>query len=174
MVDTRNKNFVAIGKIIFETPGYSWNIPHNHFIVNKTESGNYEATNLDLILDAIGTSLDEVTKELVKLTVAYVMEIMKKGTAHDELIQVVRDAAMEDYWKEYRTIEFELSRDKRDMSHNMDRHWVAAIKETMDEHLKKIIYEKAKKEAESVYTAIKSMLPDSISMYVEYRDLEAA
>jgi hypothetical protein len=47
---------------------------------------------------------------------------------------------MEDYWREYRKIEVELSRSKKDLSHNLDRHWITAIKETMDETVKKIIY----------------------------------
>jgi len=48
-----NKHFIAIGKVIFETPGFSWNIPHTHFIINKTASGLFEATNLELILDIL-------------------------------------------------------------------------------------------------------------------------
>jgi methionyl-tRNA formyltransferase len=74
----------------------------------------------------------------------------------------------------YRKIEVELSRTKRDLSHNLDRLWMTAIKETMDEYLKEIIYEKAKQEAEAVYAALRDIMPDSVTLSVEYKTLEAA
>ena len=169
-----NKHFIAIGKIIFETPGFSWNIPHTHFIVNKTASGLFESTNLELILDSIGNSVSESAQALARLTANYIMEIMMKRRGHNELIEVVDTSAMEDYWREYRKMEVELSRTKRDMSHNLDRYWVTAIKETMDEYLKQIIYEKAKQEADAVYAALRDKLPGSITLSFEYKTLEAA
>ena len=169
-----NKNFIAIGKIVFETPGYPWNIPHTHFIVNKTPSGLYEATNLQLILDSIGNSVKEAAETLARLTGNYVMEIMMKRRGHDELSEVVDTSVMEDYWREFRKLEVELSRTKRDLSHNLDRLWVEAIKETMDENLREIIYEKAKHEAEAVYAALRDKIPDSIVLSVEYKTVEAA
>jgi len=169
-----NKHFVAIGKIMFETPGFSWNIPHTHFIVNKVAVNRYEATNLEFILDSVGSSVEESAKALARLTANYVMQIMMKRRGHDELIEVVDTGVMEDYWREYRKIEVGLSRTKRDMSHNLDRHWVAAIKETMDDNLKELIYEKAKQEAAAVYAALRDRLPDSITLSFEYRTLEAA
>jgi len=169
-----NKHFVAIGKIVFETPGFPWNIPHNHFIVNKTATGLFEATNLELILDSTGNSVEESAQTLARLTANYVMEIMIKRRGHDELVEAVDTGAMEDYWREYRKIEVELSRTKRDISHNLDRLWVAAIKETMDEFLKEIIYEKAKQEADAVYAALRDKIPDSVTLSIEYKTLEAA
>jgi hypothetical protein len=169
-----NKHFVAIGKIVFETPGFSWNIPHTHFIVNKTASGLFEATNLELILDSIGDSIEESAQTLARLTANYIMEIMMKRRGHDELGQVMDTDVMEDYWREYRKIEVELSKTKRDISHNIDRLWVKAIKETMDENIKQIIYEKAKQEAEAVYEALRDKIPDSITLSIEYKTVEAA
>jgi hypothetical protein len=169
-----NKHFVAIGKTVFETPGFPWNIPHTHFIVNKTDSGLFEATNLELILDSVGGTIQETAQTLARLTANYVMEIMLKRRGHDELREVMDTAVMEDYWREYRKIEVELSRTKNDISHNLDRHWVTAIRETMDEHIKTIIYEKAKQEAEAVYVALRDKLPDSITLSIEYKTLEAA
>jgi hypothetical protein len=170
----KDKNFVAIGRIVFETPGFSWNIPHSHFIVNKTVSGLFEATNLHLILDSIGNTVEESVQTLSRLTANYVMEIMLKRRGHEELVEVVDTTAMEDYWREYRKMEVELSKTKRDMSHNLDRHWVAAIKETMDEYLKEIIYDEAKQEAESLYAALRDKIPANIALSYEYRTLEAA
>jgi hypothetical protein len=169
-----NKNFIAIGKIVFDTPGYPWNIPHTHFIINKTASGLFEATNLELILDSAGNSIGESAETLARLTANYIMEIMMKRRGHDELAEVVDTSAMEDYWREYRKVEVKLSKTKRDLSHNLDRLWVTAIRETMDEHLKEIIFEKAKHEAEAVYTALRDKIPDSIALSIEYKSLEAA
>jgi hypothetical protein len=169
-----NKRFVAIGKIVFETPGFPWNIPHTHFIVNKTASGLFEATNLELILDSIGDSIEESAQTLARLTANYIMEIMMKRRGHDELGEVMDTGVMEDYWREYRKIEVKLSKTKRDISHNMDRLWVEAIKETMDDNIKRIIYEKAKKEAEAVYEALRDKIPDSITLSIEYKTVEAA
>jgi hypothetical protein len=169
-----NKHFVAIGKIVFETPGFPWNIPHTHFIVNKTSSGLFEATNLELILDSVGDSIKKAAELLARLTANYIMEIMMKRRGHDELIEVMDTGVMEDYWKEYRKIEVDLSRTKKDLSHNIDRLWVNAIKETMDENIKQIIYEKAKQEAEAVYEALRDIIPDSITLSIEYKTIEAA
>jgi len=169
-----NKHFVAIGKIVFETPGFSWNIPHTHFIVNKTASGLFEATNLELILDSVGSSVEESAETLARLTANYIMEIMMKRGGHDELVDVVDTGVMEDYWREYRKIEVKLSKTKRDISHNLDRLWVTAIKETMDEYLKEIIYDKAKQEAAAVYAALRDKMPDGITLSIEYKTLKAA
>jgi hypothetical protein len=169
-----NKNFIAIGKIIFETPGFTWNIPHTHFIVNKTDYGLFEATNLELTLDSVGESIPEAAQTLARLTANYIMEIMLKRRGHDELKEVVDTGVMEDYWREYRKLEVEFSRSKKDISHNMDRHWVTAIKETMDEHIKAIIYEKAKQEAEAVYAALRDKIPESVTLSIEYKTIEAA
>jgi len=169
-----NKNFVAIGKIIFETPGFPWNIPHTHFIVNKTASGLFEATNLELILDSTGGSINDSAQALARITSNYIMEIMIKRGGHDELAEVMDTNAMEDYWREYRKIEVELSRTKNDLSHNLDRHWVTAIKETLDEYFKNIIFEIAKQEAEAVYTALRDKFPSSANLSIELKTLKAA
>ncbi|MFP3041986.1 hypothetical protein LQZ19_09215 [Treponema primitia] len=105
-----DKNFVAIGRIIFETPGFDWNIPHTHFIVNKTAFGNYESTNLEFILDSVGSTVEESAQNLSRLTASYVMDIIINRKGHDDLIEVVKESHMEDYWAEYRAIEIKLSR----------------------------------------------------------------
>jgi hypothetical protein len=99
-----NKHFIAIGKMVFETPGFPWNIPHTHFIVNKTDSGLFEATNLELILDSVGSNAQEAAQILARLTANYIMEIMLRRRGHDELKEVMDTGVMEDYWREYRKI----------------------------------------------------------------------
>jgi len=167
------KNFVAIGKFMFETPGYPWNVPHTHFIVNKTESGRFEATNLELVLDSIGETIQTSVNGLAKLTAGYVMEIMLERRGHDELVEIMGAGLMEDYWREYRIIETNLSRVKKDLSHNIDRHWVEAIKETLDENLKKAIYEIAKHDAEKLYRELRSKIPGAFNLSFELKTLEA-
>ena len=168
------KNFIGVGEIVFETPGYSWNIPHTHFIVNKTASGLFEATNLELILDSVGSTVQESAETLARLTANYIMEIMIERRGHDELIEVMDTGVMEDYWREYRKIEVELSRSKKDLSHNLDRHWVTAIKEIMDESFKKILHEKARQNAEAFYEILRNKIPESITMSFEIKTMEAA
>jgi hypothetical protein len=167
-------NFIAIGKIIFETPKAPWNIPHTHFIVNKTADGLYEATNIEFVLDSIGHTFEESMQTLAGLTSYHVMNIMINGKGHDELIAEAYSPAMEKYWMEYRKIEFELSRSKKDMGHSLDRHFIDAIKETLDENIKTIIFQKAKQDAQSLLESIKSLKPDDISLKIEYKNLEAA
>ena len=163
-----NKNFVAIGKIVFETHGYPWNIPHTHFIVNKTDSGLFEATNIQLTLDSIGDSIEEAAKSLAQLTSEYIMEIMLKRRGHDELKELMDSTAMEDYWREFRKIEVDLSRTKRDLSHKFDRIYVAAVKETIEDSIKKAIYDVVKQEAEKVYSAVKGKIPEAVTLYIDY------
>jgi len=163
-----NKNFVAIGKIVFETPGYSWNIPHTHFIVNKTASGLFEATNIQLTLDSIGDTIEDAAKSLAQLTSKYIMEIMLKRRGHDELKELMDSTAMEDYWREFRKIEVDLSRTKNDLSHRFDRIYITAVKETIEDTIKKAIYDIAKIEAEKVYSALKGRIPEAVTLYVDY------
>ena len=172
---TENKRFVAIGKIICETLGVPWNIPHTHFIVNKTPSGLFEATNIELVLDSVGASIEDAARLLVRLTADYVKEVMIKGRGHDELKEIVDSDAMESYWREYRMAEVELSRTGQDMGHKLDRHFVEAVKETWDNDFKDIIYKAAKHDAEEVLTALQGKIPAArIAVSAEYKELKAA
>ena len=106
----QGKKFIAIGKIIMDTPGFDWNIPCTHYIINKTPSGMYEATNLEYILDSIGDTVKDAVLILVKLTLFYVMDIITNHNAYDELKESqLNNFFMEDYWTEYRKMEVELS-----------------------------------------------------------------
>jgi hypothetical protein len=102
------------------------------------------------------------------------MEIMMKRRGHEELGEVMDTGVMEDYWQEYRKIEVKLSKTKRDISHNMDRLWMEAIKETMDENIKQIIYEKAKQDAGEIYEALRGKISGGIMLSIEYKTVEAA
>jgi len=169
------KRSVAIGKIICETLGVPWNIPHTHFIVNQTPSGLFEATNIEFVLDSVGASIDEVARILMRLTADYIKEVMIKGRGHDELIEMVDSDAMESYWREYRKVEVELSRTGQDMGHKLDRYYIEAVKETLEDDFKEIIYKTAKDDAEKILTALRGKIPEAkIAVSAEYREFKAA
>ena len=122
-----NKRFVAIGKMIIDNLSAEWNIPDLHFIVNKTPSGLFEATNIELILDAAGNTIEESIEGLSGLTIHYITAAMNKGRGYDEFIDKVNSLAMEEYWREYRNIEFLLARNRKDLSHDIANKINAAI-----------------------------------------------
>ena len=170
-----NKRSAAIGKIICETLGVPWNIPHTHFIVNQTPSGLFEATNIEFVLDSVGESIDEAARILMRLTTDYVKEVMIKGRGHDELLEMVDSDAMESYWREYRKAEVELSRTGQDMGHKLDRYYIEAVKETWEDDFREIIYRVAKHNAEEVLTALRGKIPAAqIAVSAEYREFKAA
>jgi len=138
-----NKNFVAIGKIMIDTLGTDWNIPNLYFIVNKTPSNLYEATNFEMILDASGSTIEEAINQLSSLTFHYVYTVMSKGRGYDEFIENVNSRIMEDYWQEYRNIEFNLARHKKDLSHELSNKINAFIKSMLSEEIIRHIKEKA-------------------------------
>jgi hypothetical protein len=130
-----NKHFVAIGKMKIDNLDAKWNIPDLHFIVNRTPSGLFEATNIEFILDACGNSIEEAIEGLSGLTIHYITAVMEKGKGYVEFIDKVNSLVMEDYWREYRNIEFSLAKEGRDMSHDIGNRVNAAIKNMLAEEI---------------------------------------
>jgi len=130
-----NKNFVAIGKMTIDNLSTEWNIPDLHFIVNKTPSGLLEATNIEFILDSTGNTIEEAIEGLIGLTIHYITSAMEKGRGYDEFIDKVNSLAMEEYWREYRDIEFSLARKRKDLSHDIANKINAAIKNMLAEEI---------------------------------------
>ena len=130
-----DKNFIAIGKMTIDNLSPEWNIPTLHFIVNKTPSGLFEATNIELILDSIGNTIEEAIEGLSGLTIHYITKVMEKGKGFDEFIESVNSLVMEKYWREYRIIEFSLARHRKDLSHNIANKINAAIKNMLAEEI---------------------------------------
>jgi hypothetical protein len=114
-VNIDDKNFVGIGKIVFDSNA-EWNIPHLHFMVDKTPSGNYEATVLEFALVSWSEDLNDSIKSLVKQTHSHILSVMER-TGFDEFIREVDDHVMDDYWKQYRKIDFMLAQNGMDLSH---------------------------------------------------------
>jgi len=138
-----NKYFVAIGKMTIDNLSTEWNIPVLHFIVNKTSSGLFEATNLELILDSAGNTIEDAIEGLIGITIHYITAVMEKGRGYDEFIDKANSLAMEEYWREYRNIEFSLARNRKDLSHDIANKINAAIKNLLAEEIKQQITEVA-------------------------------
>jgi len=130
-----NKHFIAIGKMTIDNLSTEWNIPDLHFIVNKTPSGLLEATNIEFILDSAGNTIEEAIEGLIGLTIHYITSAMERGRGYDEFIDKVNSLAMEEYWREYRNIEFSLARKRKDLSHDIANKINAAIKNMLAEEI---------------------------------------
>ncbi|MCL2805693.1 MAG: hypothetical protein FWD26_07135 [Treponema sp.] len=169
-VPANDKNFVGIGKIVFDKDA-EWNIPHLHFMVDKTNAGNYEATLLEFGLISWAEKRDEAIKSLIIQTHSYIFNIMEK-TGFDEFIKEVDSYLMDDYWRQYRKIEFTLAKDGRDLSHEIDRHIVQAIKEMLSEETKNILLEIAKHNAEKLKSEVDRLY--KLNPHITYNEIKAA
>jgi hypothetical protein len=101
-VPVNEKNFVGIGKLLFDTYGVEWNIPHLHFMVDKTPQGHFEATNLEFGLVSSGKTHVKAIQHLAALTHFHVLSVMKDGNGYTEFKESVKSRAMDDYWAVYR------------------------------------------------------------------------
>jgi hypothetical protein len=149
-----DKHFVAIGKMTIDNLNTEWNIPDLHFIVNKTPSGLFEATNIEFILDSDGNTIEEAIEGLTGLTIHYITAAMEKGRGYDEFIDKVNSLAMEDYWREYRNIEFSLARNRKDLSHDIAGKVNATIKNMLAEEITQQIREVAAGVAKTIISNI--------------------
>jgi hypothetical protein len=99
---TDSKHFVATGLIIFTD--VSLFIPNSRFIVNSTDSGLFEATNIDFVLGSAGDSLGEAVQVLARLTSAWVEEVFSRWGVQG-LLDVMREDVLVDYLQEFHRIE---------------------------------------------------------------------
>jgi len=131
-------NFVAIGKIMIDrVAGEEWEIPALHFIVNRNPSGLYEAINIELILVAPGNTLEEAVEGLSELTRYHINVVMDEGRGFDEFIESVDTFTMDEYWREYRKIEFSLGKKGKSLSHEITRKINDAIERRLKEEMEK-------------------------------------
>jgi hypothetical protein len=148
--DIGNGNFVAIGKMMIHNLSPNWNIPALHFIIRKAGDGVYEATNIDLILDAEGKTIEESIEALSGLTLHYIETVMRKGRGYDEFLDKAASLVMEDYWRAYRVVDFKLARIRKDLSHELSNKINAAIQNMLAENIKRRIREIAEDIAEDI------------------------
>jgi hypothetical protein len=169
IVPVDNKNFVGIGKMTFDSNA-EWNIPHLHFMVDKTTSGNYEATLLEFGLVSWSESLNDAIKSLVRQTHAHILSVIERA-GFEQFIREVDDQVMDGYWRNYRKIEFSLARDGRDLSHEMDSRFVRAIKAMLSEETMNSIREIAKDNAEIIVAEVEKILSLTPSTLI-YNDIK--
>ena len=155
-VNVDNKNFVGIGKMVFDSNA-EWNIPHLHFMVDKTSSGNYEATLLEFGLVSWSEDVNGSIKSLVKQTHSHILSVVER-TGFDEFIREVNDHVMDDYWRQYRKIDFMLARNGMDLSHEMDNRFMRAIRAMISEETKNSIRRIASDNAEQIVDVIDKIL----------------
>jgi len=140
-------------------------------MVDRTTSGNYEATLLEFGFVSWAENKNEVIKSLVLQTQTYILNVMEKS-GFDEFIREVDSNLMDSYWKYYRKIEFTLAKSGRDLSHEMDRHIVQAIIEMVSEETKNLIEKIAKDNVERLKSEIDRIY--KLNPSITYNEIKAA
>ena len=130
-VDVNDKDFIGIGKMVFDSNA-EWNIPHLHYMVDKTSSGSYEATLLEFGLVSWAADKNDSIMSLVRQTHAHILSIIERN-GFEDFIKIVDDHVMDDYWRQYRKFDFILAKDGRDLSHELDSQLMRAIKKMLEE-----------------------------------------
>jgi len=167
-VPVDNKNFVGIGKIIFDSNA-EWNIPHLHFMVDKTASENYEATLLEFGLVSWSENLNGAIRSLVKQTHSHIFTVLLR-TGFDQLINEVDNHVMDEYWRQYRKIDFSLAREGKDLSHQMDNVSIKEMKAIISEERKNFLLELARDNAENMADEFDKMPSLSGYAFEEIKD----
>jgi len=170
-VPVKDKNFIGIGKLVFDSNA-EWNIPHLHFMVDKTAAGNFEATLLEFGLVSWAEDIKNAIASLTRQTHAHIISVTEK-TGFDEFIREVDDHVMDDYWREYRKRDFTLAREGRDLSHEMDSRFLRAVRAMISEDTEKRIKEIADLNAEVIINAFNKSYSATLST-VTFYNLEAA
>jgi len=167
VIPVDGKNFVGIGKIAFFSNA-EWNIPHLHFMVDKTASGNFEATLLEFGLVSWSEALDGSIKSLVKQAYSYILSAMEK-TGFDHFINEVDNHAMDGYWRQYRKIDFSLARNGSNLSHDMDAQFVRALKLMISEETANLITKMATENLDALKAEYENIPALSDFFYTEIK-----
>ena len=168
ILKTNNLNFIGAGKIMYNNFSPDFNIPHLHFLVIEHDSF-FEAVNIELQLFAIGESKESVVVELATLTSTHIVTVLSQGRGYDEFVETALEETMNNYWKEYRKIEFEAAKNKKDIGHNTEQrinnlimeNFRSMIKERIKEFVlknAKLIDEKADELTELFFSSIPNVL----------------
>jgi len=147
-VPVDGKNFVGIGKMAFDSNA-EWNIPHLHFMVDKTGVGNYEATLLEFGLVSWSESLDGAVRSLLRQTHSHILTVLDRD-GFDRFIDEVDSHVMDGYWKRYRMIDFGLARTGKGLSRQMDGRSMREMKAVLSEERKNFLLKIAGDNAENI------------------------
>lgn len=127
-----NYNFIGVGKIVLKNfDKEEYNIPHLHCLINKTEDG-YEVINLEFGVVTFATDTEEAVATLTRMLIEYIQRTVETY-GFETLIDVVSKDAMNEFWTEYRKIEFSFAKTKDDVGHQV----IDKIKEEAIEEFKR-------------------------------------
>ena len=139
---TEGLNFIGIGKIMYNNLQYNFHIPHLHFLLLEYEKNVFQAVNLEFQLFALDDTPEKTIASLVKMLTSYIIETCNKKDGFEELKTLALLQNMENYWKKYREIEFDLAREKRDVGHDIEQR----VKNIINEAMVELMTEKGKNE----------------------------
>ncbi len=119
ILSTEGLNFRAIGKITFKTAG-RWSIPHLHFMINQADDGVYEAICIELQHFNSGKTIEESVKNMALHLLDFLSNNIQNESDIDKLIDCVDTNDMDDYWKQYRVIDFNLAKLGKDINSSLE------------------------------------------------------
>jgi hypothetical protein len=157
VVSVADKEFVGIGKFLFDIVNEEWNVPHLHFMVNKTDNGNFEATNLEFGLVSSGDKAEVSVQRLAGLVLFHITSVMTEGNGYKEFIETANSRVMDDYWRAYRVIDFSLGEKGKDLSHEIEKRITLSIQEMFNKQVKDIITQKAGEKADEIIKAYEEL-----------------
>lgn len=152
------KFFIGAGKIMYDWYSDEYNIPHLHFLVLKLETGLYEAVNLELSLFALGNDEENAVAELVELIMAHIDAVVKYGRGFAELHETAISHLMDNYWAEYRNIEFSAASQKQDIGHDVEQRFSNTIRNIITEKYEAKLIKLAEEKAEEFLDEIKNSI----------------
>ncbi len=131
-MNTSEYKFVGVGKIVLKTfDNEDYNIPHLHCLINKTEDG-FEFINLEFGLVTFAENTEEAAESLTRMLIEYIKRTIET-LGFKTLIDVVSKDSMNNFWTEYRKIEFSFAEKKMDIGHRV----IDAIKKEAIEEFKR-------------------------------------
>ncbi|WP_147735534.1 hypothetical protein [Brachyspira aalborgi] len=143
VLSVNNLVFKAIGKIVLKNNS-EWNIPHLHFMVNKSEDNIYEAVCLELSFFNSGKNIEEATTNLITNILSYFNYNIKSSSDLDKILGNIDTNIMDMYWRKYRVFDYQLAKIGSDINSQLEKQ---IIKKVEDFYKNKIAeYEKKIKE----------------------------
>lgn len=126
VLSVNNLSFKAIGKIVLKSNS-EWNIPHLHFMVNKSEDDIYEAICLELSFFDSGENIEEATVNLITNILSYFSNNVKSSSDMDKLIGNVDTNKMDMYWRKYRVFDYQLAKVGSDINSQLEKQIINKV-----------------------------------------------
>jgi hypothetical protein len=120
---------------------------------------------------ASGDNAEEAMQRLAGLVHFHITSVMTEGNGYQEFIDAANSRSMDDYWREYRVIDFSLGEKGKDLSHEIEKRITKAIQEMFDKQVKDAIIQKAEKKAAEIIKAYEELTTVKL-VTVQYTDLK--